>query len=339
MNDLELLRELGDETRLPELRELSAARARLVAVLESRPAAAGRAWRGPAARIIIGGVSVAAAAVVGVLVMAPPHGATPPGTTISARLAAKEVLDRAAAAALSEPAVTPQPGQFVYTKVDGGTSAGSVTQSWLSVDGQRNGLGIVTGGVASEDGSSVILGCPNGHRTIQTPGVNGQPLSAAAAQRAKRLHLKVPMDGPVETDPCTATPAYFPDMPTTASAMLPYLERTQGVRPGDLNDLAKTVGSVLEAYYILPAQRAALYQLLATTPGLTVVHNVHDVAGRPGVGVQWPFMSSEGGMGGMLIFNPQSFTFLGFTTVGAQGKAGGDALLQTAIVNQAGQVP
>jgi hypothetical protein len=143
------------------------------------------------------------------------------------------------------------------------------------------------------------------------------------------------MDGPVVTEPCTPTPAYFPGMPTTAAAMGPYLERTQGIRLGDLNDLAKTVGYMLESDYIRPAQRAALYEYLATTPGLIVEHNVRDISGRPGVGVGWSFEGAKA----MNIFDPATYAYLGLTTWGNHGEVGGDALIHTAIVNHPGQLP
>ncbi len=134
---------------------------------------------------------------------------------------------------------------------------------------------------------------------------------------------------------CTPQPAYFPEMPTTPGAMLPYLEKTQRVRLDDINDLAKTVGFMLDTDYLLPAQQSALYQFLANTPGLTVAQSVEDVAGRPGVGVEWSYLGSSG----MLIFNASSYQYLGLTTRGINGDIGGVALLQTAIVNAAGEQP
>jgi hypothetical protein len=137
------------------------------------------------------------------------------------------------------------------------------------------------------------------------------------------------------TVPCTPERAYFPDMPTTAAAMGPYLQRTQGIRLNDLNDLSKTVGFMLESDYILPAQRAALYRFLAATPGLTVERHVRDVSGRPGIGVVWHFYGSKA----MNIFDPRTFAYLGMTTWGEQGQLGGGALVQTAIVDRVGEMP
>jgi len=68
---------------------------------------------------------------------------------------------------------------------------------------------------------------------------------------------------------CTPQPAFLPAMPTTAGAIPAYLAKTQGVRLNDVNDVAKVVGGMFQSDYLLPAQRAALYEFLATTPGLT----------------------------------------------------------------------
>lgn len=321
MNDLELLRQLGDETRLPEPGETAAARARLLARLAQDPVARRRRL------LSFGGVSVAAAAVaVGVLITAPGVATSPRGA-ISVHLTARQVLDRAAAAALGEPTVIPRPDQFVYTKDTNwyGAAAGVrslVTEYWHSVDGSRNSL--ITSTLTYTDGrtahsSQIYPGCRNGHYNS-----GGTPVPAAAP--SVKPGQTVP-SYPVSGGACTAWPAFLPDMPTTASEMLRYLERTQGVKPGDPASLFHAIAEMGSEYY-LPAQRAALYQLLATTPGLTAVQNVHDVAGRPGVGIRASVFNM------VLIFDPQTYASLGYNFQG-----GGGATLQIAIVGQVDQLP
>jgi hypothetical protein len=256
-------------------------------------------------RIAVGVASGAVAALaVGVTLSSLPGGAPSAGTaaghpgptsraTVIAVLTAKQVLDTAATAALSHSGATPRPDQFVYTKI--GNGDGHVAQTWLSVDGSRNGLAEDQG----TNGTTTILGCASGKRQ------------------------------------CIPQPAFFPAMPTTASAMPSYLAKTQGVRLNDLNDVAKVVGGIFQSDYLVPAQRAALYEFLATMPGLTLQRHVKDITGRPGIGVSWSFMGSEG----VLIFDPSTYTLLGITTRGEQGQVGGGALLQMAITNQAGQEP
>jgi hypothetical protein len=287
-------------------------------------------------RIAVGVTSGAVAAVaVGLTLSSLPGGAHSAGTAIAhpgpsagrapviTVLTAKQVLDSAATAALSHPAAAPRPDQFVYTKV--GDGDGHVAQSWLSVDGSRNGLVEAPG----PDGTTTVLGCVNGNRQIRLPGRNGKPYTGPAEPKAP-----VPLDGPVVTEPCTPQPAFLPALPTTASAMPAYLA-TQGVRLNDINDLAKVVGGMFQSDYLLPAQRAALYEFLATTPGLTLERHAKDITGRPGIGVGWSFNGSKA----MLVFDPGSYTLLGITTRGEQGQVGGGALLQMAITNQAGQQP
>jgi hypothetical protein len=134
---------------------------------------------------------------------------------------------------------------------------------------------------------------------------------------------------------CTPVRAYLPQMPTQPGNMLAYLERTQGVRPGNLNDLAKTAGTMLDSDYLLPAQQAALYRFLARTPGIRLVRHTVDAAGRPGVGVRWTF----GGGAAMLIFDSRTLRYLGMATEGSHGQTSSNALVQIAIVDQAGELP
>jgi hypothetical protein len=249
---------------------------------------------------------------------------SPSRSAVIAVLTAKQVLDTAATAALSQSGAPPRPDQFVYTKV--GDGGGHFAQTWLSVDGSRNGIAEDQGA----NGTTTILGCVDGKRQIRLPGYNGKPYTGPSKPKAP-----VPLDGPVVTVPCTPQPAFLSAMPTTASAMPAYLAKTQGVRLNDINDLAKVVGGMFQSDYLLPAQRAALYEFLATTPGLTLERNVKDVSGRPGIGVGWSFMGSKA----VLIFDPSTFTLLGITTRGEQGQVGGGALLQMAITNRAGQQP
>lgn len=92
-------------------------------------------------------------------------------------LTAKQVLDTAATSALSHPGATPRPDQFIYTKV--GDGGGHVAQTWLSVDGSRNGLMEDQG----PNGKSTILGCVNGERQIRLPGYNGKPYTGRRSRR------------------------------------------------------------------------------------------------------------------------------------------------------------
>lgn len=296
--------------------------------------------RDPRRRIMIGAASGAAAAsAIGLTLALLPGGAQTAGprpsparpagsnpAAIDTHLTAKQVLNKAAAVALTEPGVTPRPDQFVYWKIRTGNGQG--LQSWLSVDGSRNGL-VIEGA----NQKTTILGCANGERQIRLPGYNGKPYHGDGKPSKK----PVPMDGPVVTTPCIPDPAFYPDMPTTASAMPAFLGNTLGVKPNDLNALAKTIGELFNSdHYLLPAQRAALYQYLAGIPGLTVQRNLTGTDGSKGVGISWSL--TGGGYSGMLVFDPSNYTLLAWVTLGQAWSADAPIIPPT-IVDQVGQVP
>jgi hypothetical protein len=230
------------------------------------------------------------------------------------------VLDNAAVAALAKPGAPPRPDQFLYVKlkITGSGSSDGISQYWLSIDGQRSGLEEV-----GSQGSSVEQGCVDGQQKVDTgvkgPGYTG-PSSVA----------------------CTPVLAYLPGMPTNPGALLSYLERTQAVgrsKPGLANTLINSLGKEVEGLatndWLSPAQQAALYRLAAQAPGMTVVHHVTDVAGRPGVGVEWRYE----GLATVLIFDAKTYEFLGATTQDGDGTDSGMALLNAGIVDRVGELP
>jgi hypothetical protein len=336
MNELELLAELGNQTPLVPVAQLGESRERLVAAIAAEPA--GTSFHRPQRRhrfgrraIVLAGVAGTAAAAVVALVIpggAPPQGASP---VQDASLTAAGVLDNAAVAALSQSPVSPRPGQFVYTKV---LSGGQLMQTWQSVDGKRNSLEEF-----SNQPAQILPGCVNGHTTVvPLQHVTASPHAIQAGSGATPAPSPTPAPSggrEAPSVPCTVQPAFFPGMPDSAGQMLAYLEKTQGVTPGNLNKLAKTVGWILQSDYLRPAQRAAMFRMLATLPGLSLVRDARDVDGRPGVGVAWEFEGSRV----MIIFASPSYAYLGETTWSSLGQQGGDALLETAVVSRAGQLP
>lgn len=327
MNDLDLLWELAQETPLPDPAELGTARAQLVAAITVDPEA-GRSTRGACPPVqrhdrrsyrrrrmaLIAVAAAATSAVVASLLV------TLGGTPVSnARprvdAAAARVLHRAALAALQIQAGAPRPDQFIYTKIENGN--GSLYQSWLSANGTRTGL---------------IRGAGGGPGPIYVPGCRGG--------RQLRVQARAAAGGTPGGQSCVPQPAYFPGMPASLRALRSYLERTRDVRPGSpayLNDFGKTVDELLSQAYLSSGQRAAVYDLMAQTPGFTLVPHAADGIGRPGVGIAWP---GPGGVGKtMIIFNPKTYAELGVTTWDAAGEKGTGALLKLAIVNKAGQLP
>lgn len=379
MNDLDLIAGLAGDAPLLSPPDLAGPRARLTEAITAERARANRTSPGsrPATRVpagpaagfpavgslagrrrgprgggrgkrrvlaaVAGATGISAAAAVAVAVALPADGpgsprprtspVSAPVAVLPAHLTAVDVLNRAAAAALGQPAVVPAAGQYVYIKDLQGKQT---EQMWLSVDGRHDNLYEWEGWPPS-----TTPGCPaDGRATISLAILAGGERLTEAGPRFTKAQLKFMAARGVAgvkhgTWRCTLQPAFLPGMPTKASAMGAWLAANQFATPANLNNLAKTVGELLETTYLLPGQRAALYQYLGTVPGLTLVRDTKDSSGRPGVGVEWTFH----GYRSVLIFNPATFAYLGWTSLGVNGQEGSDAILQTAIVDKPGELP
>jgi len=259
--------------------------------------------------ILAGAVGIAACVALAVTALLPGSGSR--SHTSQARVhldrTAASVLHRAALAALRLPARAPQPDQFVYVEWANGVRTRQLYQAWLSVDGTRNGL------IRSGGRSSVDPGCHDGHQADQ----HGYS--------------------------CVPAPAFLPGMPATPRGVLRYLEKTYGLRLGtgkkSLDRLGTTVDGLLSFTYLLPRQRAALYELLAQTPGFTVVPHAADVIGRQGIGVSWA-LPRGGDI--VIIFDRRTYAELGLIAKGSgkdRNYEFGRALLKIAIVSKTGQLP
>ncbi|MGN9892562.1 CU044_5270 family protein [Micromonospora sp. L31] len=313
MDEMRLLQQFGDETELPTAERLSPARSRLTTAMAAMTAqssvpmtstvpSALRPSRRPTWRLVLSGVASAgvAASLAAVLVLAPDRlgGSTPP-----ARADATQVLRNAATAALRVPDVKPRPDQFVYSRSREGRG---MRESWMSVDGTRDGLVIETSATGRTE--SIVPGCRNGRAAV----------------------LKGGEVVPGVTERCTPAPAYRADLPTDAAAMRTFLIEHRSGEPGDANAAGKDVLYYLTGSYLRPRTLAALYEAAATTPDLQAVEHVKDGAGRSGIGITWPSTPGSGEI--VLVFHPETYTFLG---VG--GSAGSSAVLGLAIVDRVGQ--
>ncbi len=182
---------------------------------------AGRAW--PRRRLALAGaLSAALAAALAVtLTLTTSGGAQPPGRNFAAATTVAAVLDNAALAALRDPAVTPRPGQFVYTKMNfsyyqgrhHGNPAERGTQSiesWKSVGGTYPSITVTSvnyGAGGTKKFRSEEEWCAGGY--VQPPDIK---------QR------------------CTARQyaGYKPWLPTTTAGMRAYLVAALGPYPAKL---------------------------------------------------------------------------------------------------------
>ncbi|MBO0871465.1 MAG: CU044_5270 family protein, partial [Micromonosporaceae bacterium] len=244
--------------------------------------------------------------------------------------------------ARSERSTVPRPNQFVYTRsrrqaeLDKEWAPGKdglprvvpgvprLWETWASVDGTRDGLQLVEPSLGYP---TLVQGCP--------PGGS-----------------------------CVPQPAYRPDLPTDSTAMLAYLrsaalERSKG-DPAFAQIFVYEVITGLLNGYLTPSQRGALFEAASRLPGSVVVPDVVDAAGRHGIAVAQSLLGyTEQPRPGtsppppapvaqnQLIFDPTSYAYLGSRTVSTtvvDGKPAGtvteqNAVLQTAIVDRAGQRP
>jgi hypothetical protein len=336
MNDLDLIAGLSPDIPLPRLDDLAPARGRLIAAIRepvNTERAAGLPMR-PSRRLALTAATAtmaAAAAAIG-LAFVPVHGqhavthapaASPAANPAAVNLTAARFLEHAAATVGQEPAQPPGPDQFVYieTEEQGGTG---VSEAWLSALGNRPGL----------------AGSP-GQRLSSVP-------ACTPAQTAKIIAA-----GITSTDlenPCVQeTAGFLPDMPTSPQQLVAYLEQIGVLEEADMrgtswaaNDFGKAVDELLSSTYLLPAQRAALFELMAHVSGFTVVPDAQDAMGRVGVAVKWTYFGAPA----EIILNPSTYAYMGDrtwaepgSTLPGAGAYHGMALVQMAFVNAAGQLP
>jgi hypothetical protein len=320
----------------------------VVVVQQDTTAADSRArWRagrpGPGRPLLLtGAASAVLAAGLAVALAVTPGTARPPGGGGSPAFApaatAAAVLRNAALAALAEPAVTPRPDQFVYSKLYDVMTCHAhrstrVDQAWLSVNGTHaatgTGIGSVTITVGGHQPASSGWACP---------GFQVSPPSLIQSR-------------PLRCRPCTPAdyaayiPAYIPAMPTRPAALRAWLDRRYHVPPGPAGvlELLGITDDLLATTYLTPAQHVAMYQLLTQTPSLQVVPHASTVLGRTGIGVRWMVRTGAAGHKPAtdtftLIFNRTTYRLLGMNW-GLGAATGGEALIKLAIVNKTGQLP
>jgi len=242
-------------------------------------------------------------------------------SSVPATLTAAQFLTEAAATTRREQASAPAADQYIYTKEYSNTPGQGLSREWLAVDGSRPGVVELSNGTGRVDVCTVAQ---------------------------------------AESTGCYPSAGYLPGLPVNADAVLPYLVKLQLAATSSnpqntpnwvANNNGKAVGTLLQTAYLLPAQQAAMFQMLARTSGFEIVRNAADAAGRHGVGIYWLYQSG----GAMMVFDPATYRFLGFGTwpdgaVPGNGKIppasggvvsapNGVALLTIAIVNSEPPVP
>jgi hypothetical protein len=150
------------------------------------------------------------------------------------------------------------------------------------------------------------------------------------------IHEVPPCDAYGPDTGCAVNPAYDPNLPTDAAGIRAYLTN----EADDNNKIyLHRVLDLLETMYLRPASRAAVFQVLASADGFTVVDHAVDGAGRSGVGVRLAphsglILTTDGGVP-ILVFDKDTHAYLGLA--GGDGTDGRNAVVRQAIVDEVGQ--
>ncbi|GAB4061540.1 CU044_5270 family protein [Catellatospora paridis] len=318
MNEMKLLDELGAALDPAGPLPQDLRRRVLTAAVRPQPfwrrLLAGRA--GPRVAVVGGLAAVLTAGVLAAQVI--PIGGGEP----AAQAQAADILAGAAAQARLQPEVPVRGDQFVHVEsvatvlgmneATKESSTSTITrQVWLSVDGTHDGLIRQRPRSGGGDWTDMALpGCRDGVVTQTKGGVTG-------------------------TQACTPTPAYVAGLPTDPDAMLAYLYRGVDEHPNknprDQQAFSAAADLVDEAY-LAPASLAAVFGAVARIPGVSVVGEVTDEAGREGVAVA---LREVQGTRSELIFDRGSHAYLGTRTVAlhdGEGLTAGQVLYSGAVL-------
>lgn len=308
MNEIDRLQELRAGLPGPRPEKRSAARAALIARIESSggpPRARMRLpWRGRKLRIAVAGLALAAIAAVVSITGLAGHGDAEP--------AVARVLHQVADVAAGQQPQSPGPRQFLYTRSRNAylsaatyspdceerpceaTEEWSVLvprqhESWVPFDSSRFGR------------VRTVTGKPRFLSEGQRAGwvaAGSPPLSRAGRVEDSTLTGGVPLDGE--------------DLPTDPATLRQLIEAREipGVEgpPGEAQTFT-LIGDMLRHAYLPSAVRAALYQATAELPGVELLGEVEDPVGRPGTGIA--YTDRKDGTRHELILDPETSALLG----------------------------
>jgi hypothetical protein len=291
-------------------------------LLERILASPGAAPRAPG-RLLAPAAAVAVVVAVGIGILV--------GSRQPATASAATALRKAASVARTQRPLVAGPGQFVYTKsawlslntyVDNGTSYSALIpwsrESWIG---------------------------PAGGRMHQVPG-----RARFLSDRDRKAWIaagRPPFTGPAASEPEPLPPAKPLDLPSNPDALFEQLKR-EATSYGDRQyaEMFVLVGDALRETNASPAQRAALYAVAARIPGVDLLGNVTDAAGRRGIAVAKD--DDVNHVRSTLVFDPRTSVLLAEEETTLAGNSLGypdgtrietATYLETAIVDALGARP
>ncbi|MFC8666848.1 CU044_5270 family protein [Streptomyces sp. NPDC057199] len=215
---------------------------------------------------------------------------------------AVDLLNRIATVAAAKKSVAVRDDQYVCISVQGsmdmeemGTQVFRRTD-WTAVDGRRSGLARTT-----------VVSGPN------LPG--------------ERTPKGVPADMTLSPDPNVTTYRELEALPTDPDRLLKKIYADAGGEGQSREESAlEAIGDMLDDATLLPEVGAALYRAAARIPGVRVVENAEDLAGRPGIGLSFKDRDDRD----VWVFDRKSLNYLGSDEM---------ALLGAGVVDKIGDTP
>ncbi|MFD9083007.1 CU044_5270 family protein [Streptomyces erythrochromogenes] len=124
---------------------------------------------------------------------------------------------------------------------------------------------------------------------------------------------------------------YLAGLPTDPDVLLKKIyEETRGMGHGPDQEAFTTIGDLLRSSYPPAELTVALYKAAAKIPGVVVVDDAVDAAGRHGLAVAR--LDEQSGQREEWIFDRQTLTYLGERTVQVRGEAGEGGLIKPGTV-------
>lgn len=271
MDDLQILREAWEAPTAPSVE----ARFRARTALTSRTATR-RPRRRTGIRVGMAGILAAAAATAVTVALPARHGdEAPAGRAMNVAM----VLDRAAGTAEGRSFTAPRPGQWLYVEERTTTSA------------RPGGISV---------GPPYVTGT---YRTWLR--ADGRRQAAASGHGSIKYSDTLPGLWPPQDYPSLAA------LPTEPTALHRWVYRSTGTNDTDAERASSaflTLSALLRRSVLPPKVEAGIFRTLKTLPGVTLLPETVDVAGRPAVALG---MTTEGWVHTELLLDRRTYAYMG----------------------------
>ena len=219
--------------------------------------------------------------------------------------AAAATLERVAVVAQRQTPLIPRAGQYLYTK-----SVNAYMSTTAPTSNPDDAYSVLVPRVRQ-----TWIG-PNGGRLYET---SGTPSFLSDRDRERWIAA----GSPSLTEPAATTalsPAGALDLPADSDALYARLQaEAQGNGNGVTAEMFTLVGDALRETSATPEQRAALYEVASRLPGVQLLGDVRDDAGRRGVAVAL----DAHGIRSTLVFDPETSALLQEEEVALDGNTFG----------------